>query len=241
MEFIGEEKRDVKHNGVVVRSDVTYLVYKLLKGDRCKKPDQKVAFQKSSGFRNPYDHLSSCYKSKAKINREVIQGRSLSQIERVQTLTPSERERAMLSYLKFVVLGNAPLYSVADEVYRDFSKYKSGFSRRYFNSVMYALVELVEKKITSEMRFTRGSIQHDGWTLGSTHFKNCLDLSEEEYYVDDKQKAIWTTWSMNMDEVHNHPESLKIIRACAMLGTAPIPEQLMDKLVFRCSNLDDET
>lgn len=129
-----------------------------------------MAFQKSSGFKNTYDHLGTCYESTAEIKQDVIRNR----ISPALTLEPqcmaTERKIAMYSYLKLVVMRNTPICSVEDKVYRDFSKYAAGFSRRYFTFILYALVELVENKFMKEMQLTRGSIQHDGWTSKGAHY-----------------------------------------------------------------------
>ncbi len=55
-----EERKDVYgRTGVVVRRNVTFLVYKRPKGPACTERGE-VSFEKGKGFSNPYRHLKSC-------------------------------------------------------------------------------------------------------------------------------------------------------------------------------------
>ncbi len=55
-----EKRKDVYgRTGVVVRRNVTFLVYKCPKGPACTERGE-ISFEKGKGFSNPYSHLKSC-------------------------------------------------------------------------------------------------------------------------------------------------------------------------------------
>jgi len=65
-----------------------------------------------------------------------------------------------------------PIQTVEDPFFRSFSKHnKERISVKTLREVMFHLVELVEKKISDELRSAKtGAIMHDGWTHHSVHF-----------------------------------------------------------------------
>lgn len=167
MTFLRDEKRDIKVNNTVVRANVVYSVYKCPRGDLCRNQNAEVAFQKCSGFTNPLDHLTGCYKKRPELNAEIRDRRSMRPINRFFL---TERERAMFAFVQLVVLRNIPVSAVEDTLYRDFSKFNVSICRKTFKEVLFNLVELVENKITAEMNTTKGAIMYDGWTHGGMHY-----------------------------------------------------------------------
>ena len=65
-----------------------------------------------------------------------------------------------------------PLSAMGDPMYRSFSKYQEHtFSSNFIDKVLYALVELIEKKIALEIKKAkRGALLQDGWSQTATHY-----------------------------------------------------------------------
>ena len=76
--------------------------------------------------------------------------------------TVNNREKVMYAYIRLVFLRNLRLSIVEDPIYREFSKFDERISRGTLKKVLLTLVELVEGKISQEMRQAKGMIMHDG-------------------------------------------------------------------------------
>ena len=76
----------------------------------------------------------------------------------------------MCLWLRLTVMKNVPVSAIEDDLYRSFCRYDERFGRSYFKEVMFNLVELVEERISIEMKRTKGAILHDGWSCSGTHY-----------------------------------------------------------------------
>lgn len=65
---------------------------------------------------------------------------------------------------------NLPVKISEDVEMRAFSRYNVPISYRTVISTILCLVRLVEKRISHEMKSTKGALLFDGWTCGSTHY-----------------------------------------------------------------------
>lgn len=82
----------------------------------------------------------------------------------------AEYDKPMHSFSRLILLQGLPLPVVEDEEFRIFSKHSIGISRKKLASVIFQLEELVEKKISNELKGVRGVFLFDGWTHAETHF-----------------------------------------------------------------------
>ena len=76
----------------------------------------------------------------------------------------------MFSYLEVIICRILPISLLEDKLFPDFSKFEERISRKALKKVMFALVELVEGRISAEMRQTKGAIMHDGWSDSGAHY-----------------------------------------------------------------------
>ncbi len=162
MPFIREETRHV--GGCTT----LFVVHQCPRGNLCRNNQVEVSFRKNSGYSNPFGHLTTCYKSKQEIIEDVINMAATGSF--LLTLSPNTLEKSMYMYLQLVIVRNIPMYSVEDELFREFDKYQERFGRQYFQDVVHSLVVVVKSKIKNEMKMTRGAILHDGWTNSGTHY-----------------------------------------------------------------------
>lgn len=127
--FLGEETRKIKHNNVDIRRDIPHLVYRCPRMAFCSNIDNdgEVSFQKSRGFTNHFNHLASCYNTKEVLFREVcnrlLTSRPDLSDEELPVFVSNERELALFSYIQLIVLRNAPVSIVSDELYREYKTY----------------------------------------------------------------------------------------------------------------------
>eukprot|EP00171_Calliarthron_tuberculosum_P001829 IDg1829t1 len=82
----------------------------------------------------------------------------------------SDYELAMNRYTRLIVLKSLPVSYVEDLIVRQFSKFNVNIKRETIECVLYKIVEIVEKRITSVMRDTRGALIYDGWSCNGTHY-----------------------------------------------------------------------
>ena len=177
MTFLREEVKEIATRDSEISRKVSYVVYLCPSGDLCRNNSGEVSFIKGTGFTNPFDHLTSCFKSKDEIYSEVRRLRATEveslggpSSQEVFADTSTDREQAMFAYLKLIVMSNAPLSCVEDDNYRSFSKFKCQFGRKLVRQVIFSVVEKAEHRIAAEMRSTKGSIIHDSWTFNGCHY-----------------------------------------------------------------------
>ena len=155
-----------------------YLVYQC-PNEFCKEKNRKIWFQKLMGFINPFNHLKTCiadgkvdhlymvYEQNKESKRLHIAGTFFQ--PSVERLTA--KELALHDYVRLIVLKNLPVSVVEDPEYRKFHRYNEVISKRLFKEVIFKMVDLVDKKLSEEMkRCGKGSILHDGWTCAGVHY-----------------------------------------------------------------------
>lgn len=152
------KKRNVRLRDRTIRPNVVYLVHSCPQGKFCRNPAAEVSFQK-------HDHLQACYKKKKELDEEVIYRRNMD-----PGAYYTERERAMFAFMKLIVKRNTAISAVEDVFYRNLSGFEHDFARATFKELMFTLVELIEDRITAEMKSTKGAIMYDGWTHGGMHY-----------------------------------------------------------------------
>eukprot|EP00171_Calliarthron_tuberculosum_P003916 IDg3916t1 len=140
---------------------------------------KEVFSQKTSGYTNPYRHLLRCFRSEYELFTAVRERQNAIQRESGGTVmtdyfpvveAANPAEKAMHAYIQLVVMRDAPLTVTEDPIYRSFCKYDAKISHKTLKAVIFALTELVEEKISTEMRSTKGAIIHDGWTDCGVHY-----------------------------------------------------------------------
>lgn len=156
-----------------------YVTYQCTK-DRC---GHRVKFLDKSGFKNPYRHLLSCHgKGKPASQHEKIlidkyeDARSKAAMEggsilrHFQAASMNDYEKALAANIRLLVCKNLPLTLVSDPEFRAFSRYPVPISYATTVSVLRELVKLVENRIASEMKQTKGALLFDGWSSGDVHY-----------------------------------------------------------------------
>ena len=85
-------------------------------------------------------------------------------------LTTNPTERAMYSCVNLVIALSLPASWVANRDLREFSKFSEHISINSFKYTLFKLEELVEAKIRTEKKATKGAIMYDGWSVNGTHY-----------------------------------------------------------------------
>ncbi len=141
MKELGKGKRTVHARGVGKETceQENYLIYACPKADLCKDGG-KYALEKGSGYTNPFRHLKPCLVNDNIHNLHKLYKASLSEAARNHDgnmhtnfrtqIKASEKEKAMYSYLKLIVMIGIPLRYVENEIIRDFKKYNSCIARK---------------------------------------------------------------------------------------------------------------
>ncbi len=85
-------------------------------------------------------------------------------------------------YLRLIILKNLPLSYGKDNIIRSLLMCGVYVSTKNIVDVMLQLTKLVERRISGQMRTTRGCIIYDGWPLSGVHFlgifaTNCVGPS----------------------------------------------------------------
>ena len=195
----------------------------------CPNPDCEIKiikFQTKKGYSNPFRHLKSCVASGNEALLEakytaIITGESvLSHYAQVRdNLCPDVA--TMHSWILMLVEKGAPLNSVQDQIYRDFSKCvctecthrKKHFSTEKVKEVMNKIVIEVEEKITEEMKSAgRGALMYDGWSKASTHYVGLMATYLREIVV----------WESTGVGSANKKKVLKKELAIVLLSVAPM-------------------
>ncbi len=71
------------------------------------------------------------------------------------SFAPNDREKAMFAYIRLVILSGMPVSIVKNNFKRNFSKFSHVFSTTLFQETFFKLMELVEARISREMRSTK--------------------------------------------------------------------------------------
>ncbi len=180
MRFEGREMRKSSGRQGSSETEKCYLKY------RCSRPGCRsgiVSFIENSGYKNPYSHLKSYYckdssplqqeqqlqqpYAEARTQAQVLGGTILSHFH-VQAL--STHDKAVYGWLKLVVLKNIPLSHIEDTEVRAWFCSNIHVSCYTVVKVIFQLVKIVEKRITSHMQQTKGMILFDGWSTTGMHY-----------------------------------------------------------------------
>ncbi len=84
--------------------------------------------------------------------------------------TRSEYDDAVYGYLRMIILKNLPLHHVTDPEVRVFSKFEVNIGHVTIFKVIFALVELVERRIATELQHTQGALLFDWWSCNDMQF-----------------------------------------------------------------------
>ena len=100
-------------------------------------------------------------------NNEAVKTQSTQEIFEQ---SESNHEKAFYAHLQLIALCNAPISCIKNDYYRRFSKFEESFTRKFIIEALHVLVEMAKKRISSEMKKTKGAIMHDCWNCSSVHY-----------------------------------------------------------------------
>ena len=181
MKFVkSKDEKSSEHSLANTKKRKVWLTYQCPR-EACSK--KTVTFLSGSGFKNPFSHLTTCY-SKGKTAKEKedhVFKLYLDAVEKRNNKGGSIRshfdsnqlsdyDKAMFEYARLIIMKRLPVSYVEDHIVRSFSKYSVNISHKIFVEVLFKLVELVEKKISNEIKDKKGALLFDGWTKTSTHY-----------------------------------------------------------------------
>ncbi len=154
MHFEGRERAE---NG-----EFYYVKYRCPRPS-CAKP--LVRFKVNSGYTNRYIHLRRCFargldeKEQDSVILELynearlsVQRQEGSICSHFSTRTVTDYDKAVHCYLRLIIIRGLPLSIVEDEEYRSFCKFDVRISYRTVCKTILRMVEIVEKRISNEMR-----------------------------------------------------------------------------------------
>ncbi len=157
MTFIGKETKQVPGRSGVSH-ERTVIKY------RCPKPgcpNPEVSFLEKTGFRNPYQHLRSCYARGRSSEQQdeavkVLYAEALElHRKRGGTIRShfemnalSDYDKTIHAYIRWIVMRSSPISEVVDPEFRRISKYTQQVSKDTIVEVIFKLVELVKTMIS---------------------------------------------------------------------------------------------
>lgn len=83
---------------------------------------------------------------------------------------PTERENAINSYFRLIVLESTLFSIVKSKKYRSFIRYDLDVSVEVMQETMLKSVELVEERIRKELHESKGAIMFDEWNKRGLHY-----------------------------------------------------------------------
>ena len=131
---------------------------------------------------HPFKHIFNCLANSSECtlyevyNSELAKCRTTNGLQShlqcmPNTIVATERERAMYSYLRLIVLKSLPLSIIKDPVSSEFPKYSLRCSAKTLRETICKLESLVEKSLRDEMKLTKGYLIFDGLSESG---KNCI-------------------------------------------------------------------
>jgi len=174
-QYVGEELKEILNPKTSEKEVKPHLIYKCI-SKRCSIGGS-IVFQKASGYQNPYSHLKRCVSNgdESHLIKLFYENRNKKTVSQffIPSATKSKPSKinALFDWLMLIIEKNLPLQFIEEPLLRHFSKHNHKFSRVMLKSVILRLVELVEKRISQEMKEAGcGSILHDGWSHNSVHY-----------------------------------------------------------------------
>ncbi len=114
-------------------------------------------------------------------------------------------DKAIYAYIRLIVMKSLPTTIVEDQEFRNLSRFNVAITRRTIVSVIFALVELVERRVASELKRTKGAVNYDGWSDTGTH---CV--------------AVYASYNMERTEIVNNSTFFRSVPRCALLAVSPM-------------------
>ena len=139
----------------------------------------KVQWKKGAGFTNAHKKLCTCFGGVDAVNDAYwfaydakLRGESGEDIRNAMNwiagYTPEEN--AAYDWLKMIVKKNWPITSVEDEDYRSVFKHTYKFSYKRMCMLLLLLGEIVEEKITEQLKNSHAVGIYDGLTRAGVHY-----------------------------------------------------------------------
>ncbi len=151
-----EETKTVLHKRTGKMIYRTYLKYKCRKSG-CPRP--VVIFLENSGYRNPYQHLRSCFARGKKQKGEIAcyvsstaekLGGTIRSHFHIKSLPP--RDIALYKRLRYIIMACLPVSHIETIDYHCISKHHVIFSHKRLVSITLRLGELVESRIGMSLK-----------------------------------------------------------------------------------------
>lgn len=148
----------------------------LCPNEHCREPNREIYCQKNKGFCNPARHLRACLAdgddgTLIDMYNDAKKRKTDFGVEEYFKSKVTPRVKAIYAYLLLIIMHNMPLSIVEMQNVRNFSKYTEKFSRATLRKVILKLTELVEQRISRELKAAHvGTILHDGWSYGGVHY-----------------------------------------------------------------------
>ncbi len=103
-------------------------------------------------------------------------------------IAADEFEKAMDLYLRLIIFTGMPVSQVSSPELRTFFRLVDIFGLRYFRNIFFKLVEVAQERIASEIKDTKNSLMHDGWTRGNTHYVGTIAVCVENFSLSKMEK-----------------------------------------------------
>jgi hypothetical protein len=144
-------------------------------GDKC---DRATPMQVGSGIGNAFKHTLSHFNNDEDVLLDAYvdallkadyHGGPISKHVLIDQV--SVKEKAMVDWIKVLVLMNVPLCAVKNKIFRAFCRHDDNFSIEMVKETLFQLWVLVLERVSDEMKKALiGGIMHDGWTKNRTHY-----------------------------------------------------------------------
>lgn len=180
-----------------------------------------VKWRKGSGFSNPLSKMRGCFGGQAAlldaywaVYDSKRRGESPANIRSALNWAAGfdAETNAAFDWLRMIVMKNWPVTCVEDTDYRAVFKHTHRFSYKRICMVLFLLGEIVEEKITEQLKNAHAVCMYDGVTRSGTH------------YV-----AVYVSYILNEGKGKDGGERVEInLLACSPMPATPEEEELIE-------------
>eukprot|EP00986_Skeletonema_menzelii_P018329 scaffold26626_cov178-Skeletonema_menzelii.AAC.7 len=188
----------------------------------------KIEWKKNTGFTNPFSKLCTCFGGAHAVNDAYwyaydakVRGESGDDIRHAMNwiagYTPEEN--GAFDWLRMIVKKNWPLTSVEDADHRSVIKHTQKFSYKRMAMLLLLLGEIVEEKITEQLKNSHAVAIYDGFTRSGTHYM-----------------ALYVSYILNEGKGKEEGERLEI----NLLACSPMPATAEEEELIPSGDDDDD-
>lgn len=155
-----------------------------------------VSFKEKCGYQNPYVHLRSCFgkgkpqSEKNELFREMYEAEKKKPPQQgyvpdkdFKMSSVSEYEVTLYRSVRYIVMRSKPISAVEDYETRLFCGSDINICTNTLRGTLIQLVQIVERRIKTEIDCKKRALMSDGWTCHGVHFVAIMLVYSHVVYV----------------------------------------------------------